>query len=98
MRAIAVVLGSPSSKERDKYARLLLSKGLMEILINSPAPEIVEKEPEQSESEIVEPVSEIEYVQIPKTTFRVAMALNAAIIIFLFAALFFKRSKGNRMR
>jgi D-alanyl-D-alanine carboxypeptidase (penicillin-binding protein 5/6) len=88
-RAIAVVLGSASSKERDKQARLLLSKGLMEILINSLAPEVVEKEPEQPE---------IEYVQIPKTTFRVAMALNVAVIIFLFAALFFRRSKGNRMR
>lgn len=97
-RAIVVILGSPSSKERDKHARLLLSKGLMDILINQPAPEVVEKELEQAETEIVEPVCEIEYVQIPKTTFRVAMALNAAIIIFLFIALFFKRSKGNRMR
>jgi D-alanyl-D-alanine carboxypeptidase (penicillin-binding protein 5/6) len=97
-RAIVVVLGSASSKERDKHARLLLSKGLMDILINQPAPEVVEKEPEQAEAEIVEPVCEIEYVQIPKTTFRVAMALNAAIVIFLFAALFFKRSKGNRIR
>jgi D-alanyl-D-alanine carboxypeptidase (penicillin-binding protein 5/6) len=98
VRAIAVVLGSVSSKERDKQARLLLSKGLMEILINPPAPVVVEKKPEQAEPEVVEPVSEIEYVRIPKTTFRVALTLNAAIIIFLFAALFFKRSKSNHLR
>ncbi len=36
-RAIAVVLGSPRSKERDKEARVLLSRGLMDVLLNSPA-------------------------------------------------------------
>ena len=45
VRAIAVVLGSKTSKERDKHARLLLSKGLMEILLNPPAPEVAEHEP-----------------------------------------------------
>jgi D-alanyl-D-alanine carboxypeptidase (penicillin-binding protein 5/6) len=99
VRAIAVVLGSVSSKERDKHARLLLSKGLMEILLNPPAaPAVAEKTIEPSKTETEEPVEEIEYIQIRKSTFRVAMALNAAIIIFLFAVLFFKRSKGNRIR
>jgi len=98
VRAIAVVLGSASSKERDKQARLLLSKGLMDILINPPAPVIVEKGPEPAEAEIGETVQEIEYVKIRKNTFRVAVALNVSVIILLFAALFFKRSRGNRIR
>jgi len=98
VRAIVVVLGSTSSKERDKHARLFLSQGLMEILINPPAQVAEEKEPDPADVEAVEPVQEIEYVRIPKTTFRVALILNAAIIIFLFAALFLKRSKGNRIR
>ncbi len=98
VRAIAVVLGSVSSKERDKQARLLLSKGLMDILINPPAPVVVEKDPEPAEIETGEPVQEIEYVRIPKGTFKVAVTFNAAIIILLFAALYFQRSKGNRLR
>jgi D-alanyl-D-alanine carboxypeptidase (penicillin-binding protein 5/6) len=97
-RAIAVILGSANRNERDKQARLLLSKGLMEILINPPALAVAENDPEQAEAEVVEPVCEIEYVKIPKTTFKVALTLNAAIIILLFSALFFKRSKRNRMR
>ena len=97
-RAIAVVLGSVSSKERDKQARLLLSKGLMEILINPPAPAVVEKEPTPAEVETEVSDQEIEYVRIPKSIFRVAVTLNAAIIILLFAALYFQRSKGNRLR
>ncbi|MCD6586595.1 MAG: D-alanyl-D-alanine carboxypeptidase [Desulfobacteraceae bacterium] len=87
VRAIVVVLGSVSSKERDKHARLLLSKGLMEILMNPPAVAVVEAENSDQE---------IEYVRIPKRTFNVAVTLNTAIIILLFAALYFQRSKGNR--
>ncbi|PIP39634.1 MAG: D-alanyl-D-alanine carboxypeptidase, partial [Desulfobacterales bacterium CG23_combo_of_CG06-09_8_20_14_all_51_8] len=37
VRAIAVVMGSPTSKERDKHARALLSKGLMDLVQNQPA-------------------------------------------------------------
>jgi len=98
VRAIAVVLGSVSSKARDKQARFLLSKGLMEILINPPVPALDEKEPAPVNVETEAPVQEIEYVRIPKGMFKIAVTLNAAIIILLFAALYFQRSKGNRLR
>jgi D-alanyl-D-alanine carboxypeptidase (penicillin-binding protein 5/6) len=97
-RAIAVVLGSVSSKERDKQARLLLSKGLMEILTNTPPPAVAKENPVPVEIETVDSEKKIEYVRIPKRTFQVAVILNAAIIILLFAALYFQRSKGNRLR
>ncbi|MBC2717743.1 MAG: D-alanyl-D-alanine carboxypeptidase [Desulfobacteraceae bacterium] len=98
VRAIAVILGSVSSKERDKHARLLLSKGLMEILINPPAAAGVKKDPVPTEVEPADPAKEVEYIRIPKRTFKVAVTLNAAIIILLFVALYFQRSKGNRLR
>lgn len=54
IRAIAVVMGSPSSKERDKNARMLLSKGLMDLLQNQPAeasaPAVAAEEPIDEES------------------------------------------------
>lgn len=96
VRAIVVVLGSVSSKERDKHARLLLSKGLMEILMNPPPAPVVEKSTAPTEVETENSDQEIEYVRIPKRMFNVAVTLNAAIIILLFAALYFQRSKGNR--
>ncbi len=113
LRAIAVVLGSTTSKERDKQARLLLSKALMELMINSPAPAVAQKgpDPEKIKSETVEPETvepeetktavqekEVEYIRIPKGIFNVAVTLNISIIILLFAALYFQRSKGNRLR
>jgi D-alanyl-D-alanine carboxypeptidase (penicillin-binding protein 5/6) len=98
VRAIAVVLGSVSSKERDKHARLLLSKGLMEILLNPPIAPVVEKASAPAEVDTEDLDQEIEYVRIPKRTFKVAVTLNAAIIILLFAVLYFQRTKGNRLR
>lgn len=95
-RAIAVVLGSPSSKERDKHARLLLSKGLMEILLNPPAAVAEKEAPEEDQAEAA--AEETDYVRIPKGIFKVAVTLNAGLIIVLFSALFLKRSRGNRLK
>jgi D-alanyl-D-alanine carboxypeptidase (penicillin-binding protein 5/6) len=65
VRAIAVVMGSPASKERDKHARALLSKGLMDLLQNQPAtpppaPAVVEKESVAEKESAVEEESAAE--------------------------------------
>ena len=100
VRAIAVVLGSPSSKERDKHARLLLSKGLMEILLNPPPPPpaVAEETSVPAEGDRKKPGPEVEYVRIPKTLFNVVVSLNIAIVVILFGALYFQRSKDKRLR
>ncbi|MDA3834441.1 MAG: D-alanyl-D-alanine carboxypeptidase [Spirochaetales bacterium] len=98
VRAIAVVLGSPSSKERDKQARLLLSKGLMEILLNPPPPAVAEEASVPDEGELEKPGPEVEYVRIPKTIFNVVVSLNIVIVVVLFGALYFQRSKEKKLR
>ena len=45
-----------------------------------------------------EQVEEIEYVKIRKSTFRIALILNVAVILLLFGGLFSKRTRKNRMR
>ena len=98
-RAIVVVLGSPSSKERDKQARVLLSKGLMDILLNSPNA-VAETEtvaaPETPPEEEPHPASEGEYIRIPKHVFNVLVTVNIVIIMVLAGALYFQRSGFQR--
>jgi len=101
VRAIAVVLGSAGRKVRDENARILLSKGLTEILRKQPAPAptpAVKAAPAAAEAKVkaVEPVKEIEYVKIPRRTFIIALGLNALVIVLLFAGLLAKRKKNNR--
>lgn len=100
-RAIVVVLGSPASKERDKQARVLLSKGLMDILLNSPDADAVAEaaaEPETSTEEEPPPASEDEYIRIPKHVFNVLVTVNILIILVLSGALYFQRSGYQRSR
>ena len=97
-RAIAVVLGSSSSKGRDEQARLLLSRGLMKILLNPPAPAVAEKDAAPAKDETETKTEEVEYVRIPKGIFKVAVSLNAVIISLLFGALYFQRSKRKHLR
>ncbi len=88
-RAIAVVFGSVSSKIRDKNARILLSKGLMEILTNPPPPAVkIAKKNEK--------ITETEYIRIPKRTFKIVVTLNVAVIMLLFAVVLFQRKKRKR--
>jgi len=101
-RAIAVVLGSTSRKARDENARILLSKGLMEVLKKQPASSPVAnaapaaQTPEPAAAKAAEPVKEIEYVKIPRRTFNIALGLNALVIVLLFGGLLTKRKKNNR--
>jgi D-alanyl-D-alanine carboxypeptidase (penicillin-binding protein 5/6) len=97
-RAIAVVLGSPASKERDKQARVLLSKGLMDILLNPPADAVAEAEaaPENGTEEKSPSPPEVEYIRIPKHVFNVLVTVNIVIILALAGALYFQRSGFHR--
>jgi D-alanyl-D-alanine carboxypeptidase (penicillin-binding protein 5/6) len=95
VRAIAVVMGSVRNKTRDEKARILLSKGLMEILTNPPAPpaKVAEKvkEPEKEDS-----VEAVEYVKIPKRTFKLVATLNAVVMLLLITVVVFQRKKRKR--
>ena len=101
-RAIAVVLGSTGRKVRDENARILLSKGLMEILKKQPAPSppAAKAAPasaaEPAKVATTEPSKEIEYVKIPRRTFNIALGLNVLVIVLLFGGLLTKRKRNNR--
>jgi serine-type D-Ala-D-Ala carboxypeptidase (penicillin-binding protein 5/6) len=95
VRAIAVVFGSVRSKTRDEKARILLSKGLMEILTN-PSPPVAKAAEKVKVPEKKELTPETEYVRIPKRTFKIVVTLNVVVIMALFAVVFFQRVKRNR--
>ena len=101
-RAIAVVLGSAGRKVRDENARILLSKGLMEILRKQPAPPppaakvVPASAAEPAKADAAEPAKEIKYVKIPRRTFYIALGLNVVVILLLFGGLLTKRKKNNR--
>jgi D-alanyl-D-alanine carboxypeptidase (penicillin-binding protein 5/6) len=96
-RAIAVVLGSSASKARDKQARFLLSKGLMDILLNPPDAEATaEAAPENAPEEEPPAPPEVEYIRIPKHVFNVLVTVNIVIILVLAGALYFQRSAFPR--
>jgi D-alanyl-D-alanine carboxypeptidase (penicillin-binding protein 5/6) len=109
LRAIAVVMGSPSSRERDKHARSLLSKGLMDLMQNQPeipaaapppaaAEEImdeaaVDEESAAEQAEAEASETETDYVKIPRNIFNIAVILNAVVIILLAVALYSARNR-----
>ncbi len=95
VRAIAVVFGSVSSKIRDKNARFLLSKGLMEILTNPPPP-VAKVAKKDKASENADLKSETEYIRIPKRAFKIIVTVNVVVIMLLFAVVFFQRTKRKR--
>lgn len=94
VRAIAVVFGSVRSKTRDEKARILLSKGLMELLTNPPPPvKVVKKTKEQKKTDVTK---KIEYVKIPKRTFKIVASLNAVVMLMLIGVVVFQRKKRKR--
>lgn len=102
-RTIAVILGSPTSKERDRYARLFMSKGLMDIMhASSSDADMAEIESTAAEvpESASEPDEEIDYVMIPRNIFNIALTLNAVVILFLVAILYAGRGrrKNGRLR
>lgn len=110
VRAIAVVMGSPSSKERDKHARLLLSKGLLELMQTQPETTVVaavesaaeEPRDEEAAAEAAEAracaESSADYVMIPRHLFNIALAVNAVVIFFLVGTLYAGRIRRKRDR
>lgn len=99
-RAIAVVLGSAGRKTRDEHARTLLAKGIMDILKKNPAPPppapVVATSKTGETETAAAPKKEIEYVKIPKTTFIIALVVNALVIIGLGIGLMMKRKRNKR--
>lgn len=94
VRAIAVVFGSIRSKTRDEKARILLSKGLMEMLTNPPpVVKIVKKSKESKKADVIK---KIEYVKIPKRTFKIVATLNAVVMLMLIGVVVFQRKKRKR--
>lgn len=100
-RAIAVVLGSAVRQTRDEKARLLLSRGLTEILRKqstptpTPAPVASTKEKTSAAPAKAEE-KPVAYVQIPKGTFIIALIANFLVMAGLVFALLAGKKRSRR--
>jgi D-alanyl-D-alanine carboxypeptidase (penicillin-binding protein 5/6) len=105
VRAIAVVMGSTSNRIRDAKAKEILSKGLMELVLNAPPPA-----PEPVAAAAVEPAPATDapadlkvekesapgFVMIRKRTLIIAALINAAVILLLATALVRSHTANRR--
>jgi serine-type D-Ala-D-Ala carboxypeptidase (penicillin-binding protein 5/6) len=107
VRAIAVVMGSTSNKIRDAKAREILSKGLMELVLNAPPPvhaasatvAPAASEPASAADVSVDIAAEEtapRMVMIRKRTLIIAGLINATVILLLAVALVRSRSANRR--